>query len=106
MPVSVPQSRSLAPLILGGVLALIVIAPIRAKIDVRIERVRVDLSDDPAFLIECLEGMGGEGARRIVALRRDSLAMDSAEDVIAIKGIGPRLLHRWHDDLAFTGEAP
>jgi hypothetical protein len=98
------QNRSIAPLILGAALALAGLLPVRSAPAVRIERVRVDPGRDPRHLLESLEGLGDGVAGRIVEARRGVLAIDAPADLITVPGVGTRLLHRWHADLAFPRE--
>ena len=106
MAIRTYQNRMIAPLILGAVLALIGTVTTRTPPTVRIERLGVDPAAAPRFVLESLEGMGTEGARRIEAARKGLVAIDSPDDLTSIPGVGTRLLHRWHPDLAFATERP
>jgi hypothetical protein len=104
MAASVWQSRSFGPIILGAGLALLAAFPMRPAGSARAERVRVDPALDPRFLLESLDGMGGANAARIASARKE-VAIDEPAALVAIPGVGARLLHLWHDELAFSGEA-
>jgi DNA uptake protein ComE-like DNA-binding protein len=101
-----PDSRSIAPLILAGALTVIGIAPFQGRSAAQVERVRVDPGRDSPLLIQSLEGMGAETARRIIQARRYGVPFRSPAGLLAIPGVGTRHLHRWHDDLAFPDEQP
>ena len=100
------QKRSAAPLIVGAMLLAIGLAPRDAAAPVRVERLRVDPGRAPAYALESLEGLGRAGAARIAEARREFVPIDAPRDLALVPGVGTRLLHRWHRDLAFPREAP
>jgi DNA uptake protein ComE-like DNA-binding protein len=106
MAIRDPQNRSMAPLILAMALLVLGQRPLRGRADARVEPVLVDPSRAPAPVLESLEGMGAEGARRLVEARAAGRPLDLPEDLVAVPGVGTRTLHRWHRELAFAGEAP
>ena len=56
--------------------------------------------------IESLDGAGREISGNLLAARRHGVRLDRPEDLIAVPGIGARLLHAWHADLVFPSEVP
>jgi hypothetical protein len=93
------QSRWTAPLVLAGALALFGARPGDTR--TRIAPLRLDPGRDSAALLEALDGMGPEAARKIAAARRGADGIRSAAALVLVPGIGTRRLHRWSGDLSF-----
>lgn len=53
------------------------------------------LSRAPADSLDLLPGIGPVLAARIIETRRAHDGFDSWNDVMAVKGVGPRLIARW-----------
>ena len=54
---------------------------------------------DEATLAESLNGVGPKIAAKIVAYRKEHGPFRSAEDLMNVKGIGPRIIERNIDDI-------
>jgi hypothetical protein len=104
MTIRTHLERWTAPALLAAALALVPALGSDGG-GVVVERLRVDPGRDPPALLGSLEGLGPKAADAIVAARA-RVPMDSPADVIAVPGVGPRLLHRWHRQLAFPREHP
>lgn len=89
------MTRTLA-LILGGLLAL----PAFAGMPVDVNKA------DAATLAESLDGIGLAKAQAIVAWRTENGPFKSADDLTAVKGIGPAMVEKNRDFLQFETAPP
>lgn len=89
------MTRTLA-LILGGLLALPAFAG--SPVDVN--------KADAATLADSLDGIGLAKAQAIVAWRTEHGPFKSAEDLTAVKGIGPAMIEKNRDFLQFETATP
>jgi competence protein ComEA len=58
---------------------------------------KVDVNTAGAAELESLPGIGPAIAQRIIEHRRDKGRFEKVEDLLAVKGIGPKLLSRLRD---------
>ena len=67
---------------------------------------RLDLNRATAGDLEALPGIGPVLARRIVEARARSGRVEALEELLAVRGVGPRLFERLHPLLVVTVPAP
>ncbi len=63
-------------------------------------RIEVDPARAPWYVLAALDGSGTRVARRICSFRELVGRLEHPADLWQVPGIGSRLLHRWHRDLA------
>jgi hypothetical protein len=105
MAIRANHQRLAPPLALAAALALAGASHGRGVPAALVSPARVDPGRDPGWILRSLEGIGEDGARRIAAARR-FVRIDSPAALLAVPGVGPRGVHRWHAELSFPRKHP
>lgn len=63
---------------------------------------KVNINTAPAEELRTLDGIGEKSAAAIVAYRRQNPPFQTAEDLLAVKGIGPKTLDKIRDYICFS----
>ena len=96
--VSNPLNRSIFALVISALLALVLTGRVlAAPVDVN--------SADATTLAEALNGVGPKIAAAIVSYRKEHGPFNNVQDLLKVKGIGPRILERNRKDILLNKDA-
>lgn len=97
-PVSWPFGRSLSSIFVAAVLMTVLsMRAFAAPVDVN--------SADANTLAEALNGVGPKIAAAIVSYRKEHGPYKSVDDLLKVKGIGPKILERNKNDILLNKRA-